>query len=208
MLSIECCKDIAKITCRNYSINLVSGFNLTICKKSCISIYIINNLWYKTSDIDWVSWWELKSCLCHLFFKLFVSENLLYTSLCIIKGSFDSDYICIITLLCNHLFFLNRADTILRIKYNNTCSLNIGKSCKCSFSCIAWCSCKNNYLIMYVILLSWSYKQMWKYWKCHILECNSCTMEKFQIISTISFDKRCDYICIKLFIICLVDTSL
>ena len=54
LFCIICSKDISKVSCRNCNIDLLACLDLFILKQLCISIYIINNLRYKTSDIDGV----------------------------------------------------------------------------------------------------------------------------------------------------------
>ena len=114
---------------------------------------------------------------------------------------------CVFTLLCNHLLFLYRADTVLRIEYDDLSAFYIGKACKCSLTCIAACRCQDNDLVLYLILLSAACHKMRQDWQCHILECDRCTVKQLQIISTIRISKRCNDICIKFLIICFIDTA-
>ncbi len=113
---------------------------------------------------------------------------------------------CIFALLCNHLLFLYRADTVFRIEHDDLCAFYISKACKCSLSGITTCCRQDNDLVLYMIFLCTACHKMWQDRQRHILKCDRCTMEQFQIISTIRISQRCNDIRIKFLIICFIDT--
>ena len=131
------CKDVSKVSGWNYNVDLLAIFDLLIFQKFCVCVYIINYLWNQTSDVNRVCGRELEASLCHFLFKFFVTEQLLYAGLRIIKVSVDSNYAGIVTFLGAHLQLLDLADTALWIKYDNACSRNISKTCHSCFSGIA-----------------------------------------------------------------------
>ena len=55
VLCIICGKDISKVTGRYNEVDCFALFDYALTKKSCIGIYIINNLRHQTTDIDGVS---------------------------------------------------------------------------------------------------------------------------------------------------------
>ena len=97
---------------------------------------------------------------------------------------------------------------MLRIEYDDLCSRYICKTSQCCFSCISGCRSKNYNIIADMILSGSGCHQMRQDGKCHILECNSCTMEKLKEICSVCFMKRCNLFCVKLFIICVCNTVL
>ena len=207
LFCIKCCQNVSKISCRNYYIDLLSSFNLVLAHQCSICIYIINDLGNKTSNINGVCRRELESSLGKLCCQFFIIEHFLYSCLGIVKITCDAHNISIGTFLGYHLFLLDRAYAMLRIKYNNPGSRNIGKTCKCCFSSISGGRSQDNDFIFYIILSCCSRHKIWQNGKCHVFKCNCRTMEKFQIICPVSFLKRCDHICVKLLVICSVDTS-
>ena len=66
-----------------------------------------------------------------------IIEHLLNCSLGIIKVTGNTYHISVGTLLSYHLFLLDRADTMLRIKYNDLRSRHICKACHGSFTGIS-----------------------------------------------------------------------
>ena len=114
----------------------------------------------------------------------------------------------IVSFLCYHLQLLYVADSVLRIEYDDLGSFYICKSCKCSFSCIPGCCSQNDDLILHLIFLCRSSQKVRKNGKCHIFECDRCSVEQFQIISILHLRKRCNLFGIKLTVVSLCDTAL
>ena len=185
MLCKICSKNISEVAGRHYNVDLFSIFNLLIFQQFCICVYIVNYLRHQTADIDRVCRRELETSLCHLFFKFFVAEQLLYSCLRIIKVSMNGNYTGIITFLGTHLQFLNLADTALWIKYNNTCSRNVSKTCHSCFSRITRCSSQDHDFFICVVFLCSSGHKMRKNGKCHVFESNGTAMIKLQEIRSV-----------------------
>ena len=85
--------------------------------------------------------------------NLRIRKHLLYTGLCLIKVSMNSYNECIVTLLGHHLFFLDRADTVLRIKYNDLGPFYICKACQCCFSGISGSCSQDNDILFHCSFL-------------------------------------------------------
>ncbi len=71
---------------RNYDVDLLVFFDLTVCKKLRVCVYIVNDLRNKAADVDGVRGGKLESHSIQFFREFFVTEDLLYASLGIIKG--------------------------------------------------------------------------------------------------------------------------
>ena len=145
-------------------------------------------------------------CLVKLCCQLMIIEHLLNCSLGIIEITCDSYYIGIGTFLSYHLLLLDRAYTMLRIKYDDPGSRYICKTCHCSLSCISGSCSKDHDLIPDIIFLRCCCHQMRKDGKCHILERDRCAVEQLQEICSVSLVKRSNLLCIKFAVVCLIDT--
>ena len=64
----------------------------------------------------------------------------------------DADYIGIVTFLCHHLFFLDRAHTVLRIKYDDLGALDIREACKRCLTGISGSRCQDHDIVLPLIL--------------------------------------------------------
>ena len=208
LFCIKCCKNVSKVSCRNYNIDLISCLDSSVFDQFCICIYIIYDLWHQTSDIDGIGRGKLESGSVEFCCKFFVVEHLFDSSLCVIEVSCDAYDCSVGTLLCYHLFLLDRTYSMLRIKYNDSCSRNICKACKGCFTGISGSCSQDHDLILYLILSCCCCHQMRKNGQCHILKCDSGTMEQFQIISSVCFMKRGDLCCVKFLIVCICNTVL
>ena len=120
----------------------------------------------------------------------------------------NTDYKCIIPFLGHHLLLLDRADTILRVKYDDLCSRHICKSCQCCLSSVPGGCSQDHNIIFHLILLRCSSHQIRQNRKCHILECDGRPVEQLQIVSILHLCQRCDHVCIELFVVCTVNTVL
>ena len=108
--------------------------------------------------------------------------------------------------LRHHLFLLNRADSVLRVKDDDPGSRNIGKSCHRGFSGISG-GRSEDYNLIFCIVLSGSRRQKVRQnGKSHILERNRRAMEQFQKINSFHFCQGSNCFCVELFIICSGDT--
>ena len=126
----------------------------------CIRINIITNLRYQTSDVNGVRRGKLEALLIHFFCQFLVGENLLHTGLGIVKVAVNAYYEGIGTLLGHHLLLLNRADTVLRVKYDDPGTLDIGKACQSCLTGITGSSSQDHDLILDIILTGGSDHQV------------------------------------------------
>ena len=153
LLCIKCCQNIAEIS-RGYShVDLLIALYRTVLKELCISIDIVNDLRDEPPNIDGIGGGKLVSCrgkfLCHGF----VVKHLFHSGLCLIKVSADRGDKDIVPHLRHHLFFLDRAHTVLRVKDDDLRARHIRKAGQCSLSGVSGCCGKDHDLIFDLIFL-------------------------------------------------------
>ena len=208
ILRIKGRKDIPEITGGHCSINLLARCDLALCQQLCICVYIINNLRYQTSDIDGIGGRELISLICHLLFQILIGKKLFHTCLGIIKIAMNAYNKGIIPFLGDHLFFLDRTHSVLRVKNNNFRSRHICETGQGRLSGISGGRRQNNDILIRVVFLRRCNHKMRQDGQRHIFKGNGLSMEKFQIISPSCFCQRCDHFRIKLAVIRIGDTVL
>ncbi len=120
----------------------------------------------------------------------------------------DTNHRGICTALRHHLFFLNRADTILWIKHNNASPRHIRKTGKRRLSGISGRGSQNNYLLFHIILPCCRCHQVGKNGKCHILKSDCRAVKQFQIMNIIHLSKRHNLRHIKFLVISFIDAVL
>ena len=179
-----------------------------VLQKFCICVHIIHNLGYQSADINRVSRGELISGISQFFFQLPVLKQSLHSALGIIKVAVDGNYGRILSFLCHHLQFLYPAHTVLWIKYNNLRTRYIRESRQGSFPRIPGGCRQNDDILCYVVFPGCSCQQVRQNGKRHILKRNGSSVEKFQVISIPHLDQRRNYICVKLLVICTINTVL
>ena len=91
----------------------------------------------QTSDVNGVCRRELIASFFHPCCKLFICKQLLDAGLGIVEISVDTDHAGVCAGLGDHLFFLNRANTVLRIKDHNSRAGHIRKTCQSRLSGIS-----------------------------------------------------------------------
>ena len=135
-------------------------------------MYVVDNLRHQSADVDGIGRRKLKTMGIQPVFQRLVGKNTFYPCLGIVKISMDSHNKGIVPFLRNHLLFLNGADTVLGIKYDNTGAFHICKACQGRFACIPGSGCQYDNLVFYLILSGSCCHQMGQNGKRHILECN------------------------------------
>ena len=92
----------------------------------------------------------------------------------------DTDHVCILSPLRHHLLLLDRADTVLRIEYDNAGSRHISKPGQSCLTRISGGCGQDNDLIFDVVLPGTGGKQIRKDGQSHILKCDGSSMEQLQ----------------------------
>ena len=118
----------------------------------------------------------------NLLIERLVPEEGLDLTLGIIEVAGNADYIGVVTLLSQHLQFLDMADAALRIEDHNLSAGHIRKAGHGRLTGIAGCGSQDDDFLVRALFLSRSGHEIRQDGQGHILEGDGLAMEELQIV--------------------------